>query len=291
MAAGDPINDLSDLVLLATGGGSGAPEAVNFFKRSTIGGTAATTPVAGKWSSLWRQDGQPGSSTTIPSTSAVCTNATDGALKQATSATNTKKRLLSLMAACDTLGSLVLYDRLVHQGGLSGTATGAQTTNLPTSALTRYTTGVGVEIWLEIYTAIGSTATTITASYTDDGNNNGQTSQSIAWGGTGNREGERILPLPLAAGDKGARAVASVTAAASTTTAGNFGVTLAHPLAVIRTNLTTTSQYGAIFWNGILNAGGPLNLGATSDACLAFAWMYSSTTLATIFGHAFFVEK
>ena len=40
MAAGDPILDLSDVILLATGGGGGTPEQVNFTKKALVAGAA-----------------------------------------------------------------------------------------------------------------------------------------------------------------------------------------------------------------------------------------------------------
>jgi hypothetical protein len=165
---------------------------------------------------------------------------------------------------------LVLCDRLSHQGGLSGTATGAQTTNLPTAALTRYTDGVGVMLGLEIYTQIGTTATTITASYTDQDGNTGQTTAATAWGATGFREASRLVVLPLAAGDTGVRAVASVTAAATTGTAGNFGVTLFKPLVAIPCVGSVIQDHDAL-----LGMSSQL-VQILDDACLF--WLYVSTT-------------
>jgi len=288
MAAGDPITDLSDLIFLATGGGSGSPEQINWIKHPFVSGAAPGTLVAGRIVSLWMYDGAPsGASNTAPTTSTVTTNATDGALKQATSASGAKKRLLSFAAVGLNAGSIILYDRLVHTGGLSGTATGAQTTNLPTSTLTRRTSGVGVELWLEIYTQIGATGTTVTSSYTNTTPTSGRTTQSTTWGGTGFREAQRVIPLPLAVGDKGVTAVASVTNTATTGTAGAFGVTLAYPLVV----LPLPTPGAGRLWSGIMTAGGPLDLGATSDACLAMAWHPNTTTAPNLFGQAFFLEK
>jgi len=289
MAAGDPITDLSDLIFLATGGGGGSPELVNWHKHPFVGGAAPGTLVAGRLTSLWMYDGAPSgaSNAAPPTTSAVTTNATDGAFKQATSAASTKKRLLSFSAVGLVAGSLILYDRLVHQGGLSGVTTGAQTTNLPTSALTRQTTGVGVELWLEIYTLIGVTGTTVTASYTNTVPTSGRTTKATSWGNTGFREAQRVIPLPLAIGDNGVTAVASVTNAATTGTAGAFGVTLAYPLVVLPLPVPGAGR----LWSGIMTAGGPLSLGATSDACLAMAWFPNTATAPQLFGQAFFVEK
>lgn len=289
MSAGDPILNLSDLVNLATGGNGGAPEQINWHKSGLIAGAAPGTLVAGRISSLWRYDGQPsGASATLPTTSVVVTNATSGALKQTTSATGARKRLCGLVGVCTVAGSIILYDRCVQHGGLDGTVQpSAQTTNLPTAALTRHTDGIGVEEWIEIYQAVGGTGTTLTSSYTNTTPTSGQTSQAITFGGTGFKEQDRILPVALAIGDKGVKAVASVTLAASTTTAGQFGVTLAYPLAILPLPLAGAGR----IWTGFQMAGGPLDLGATSDACLAMAWHPNTTTAPALFGQAFFLEK
>jgi hypothetical protein len=139
-----------------------------------------------------------------------------------------------LFALGGTLGSTqsglyVLCDRLSHQGGLSGTVTGSITTNLPTAALTRYTTGVGVMAAISIYTQIGTTATTITAGYTDQ-DGGAKTTPAMAIGATGFREASRMLFLPLATGDTGVRAITSSNLLATTGTAGAFGYTLFKPL-------------------------------------------------------------
>lgn len=291
MAAGDPLSNLSDMINLATGGSSGAPEQVNFCKKAHIGGAAASTAVAtisGRITSLWMYDGAPsGASTTAPTTAAVPTNATSGALKQTTSAASTKKRLISIVAVSLVTGSIIVYDRVGHQGGLDGTVTTAQTTNLPTSALTRRTSGVGVEAWAEIYTQIGATGTTATISYTNQAGTSSQTSPAFTFGGTGFREAQRILPLPLASGDYGVRAVANCDLVASTATAGAFGITLAYPIAILPLSVVGVGR----LWSATRNTGGPVDLGATSDACIAMALHPNGTTIPEIFGQAFFLEK
>jgi hypothetical protein len=108
-----------------------------------------------------------------------------------------------------------------------------QTTNLPTAALTRYTSGVGVFACLEITTAVGTTATTATVSYTNSSGTAGRTSPAITFGGTNDRQVNQVQMIPFQVGDVGVRSVESVTLAATTGTAGAFGVTLFRPVAVI----------------------------------------------------------
>lgn len=133
-------------------------------------------------------------------------------------------------------GSYTLCDRLSHQGNLNATATTTQTTNLPTAALPRYTDGVGVMMALEIYTQIGSTASSFTVSYTNSDGTPGRTSPPMTIGGTGFREANRFIQIPLASGDKGVRSVESITLAGNTGTAGAMGITLYKPLAMFNIN-------------------------------------------------------
>lgn len=201
---------------------------------------AGLTSVAGRMYSLWAATPDAGAA---PTTAAVPTNATAGAIGQQDGG-STARRLIQAMGVSSSFGGmLIVCDRLSHQGGLDATSIAGQTTNLPTAALTRYTSGVNVFAALEIYTQIGTTGTTVTASYTDEAGNTGQTSIATVFGGTGFREAGRFIPLPLAAGDSGVRAVARVTLAASTLTAGNFGVTLFKPLYAIPIINNGSMQY------------------------------------------------
>lgn len=132
--------------------------------------------------------------------------------------------------------ALMLVDMLNISGGLNATLTTAQTTNLPTAALTRYTSGEGVHAALVVHSQIGTTGTTVTCSYTNQSGTSGQTTTATAIGGTGLREAGVLIRLPLQAGDTGVQSVESVTLAGSTATAGAFGVVLYKPLAFIFAN-------------------------------------------------------
>lgn len=191
---------------------------------------ATTTAVAGRWYDLWAFTPPVG---TAPTTAAVPTNATTGTLGQQDGGASALGLIAARMNAMNP-GCYLLIDRLSHQGGLSGTVTTVGlTTNLPTSALTRYTSGEGVMLGISIYTQIGTTATTISCSYTNSAGTSGRTSPLIAIGGTGFREAGRMLLVPLASGDTGVQSVQSTTLTATTGTAGAFGYTLFKPLAMV----------------------------------------------------------
>ncbi len=190
----------------------------------------SVTTVAGKPVSWWRATGIPAQGA-IPGTSGASVDRTTlGAIAQQDNGGNLRAWLSSLdIGAAGALeqGMIIIADRLLHNGGLNGTTTTAQTVG---GTLTRYTDGVGVFGAIEVYTQIGATATTFVTDYTDDAGNTGQASPLQVIGGTGAREAGLLIPIALAAGDRGMRSVASVTLTATTGTAGNFGVTLFKPL-------------------------------------------------------------
>lgn len=267
------LTDVSDIANRLTGGNSGTPEHLWHFFDSRIQSAAATATVASRMTSLWRYNKTNGASAGIPTTTAAKpTRTTLGALGQANPGGGRQKWLLGVELSCLQPGTLIIYDRLLHVGGLSGTVTTAQTVGGGTVDRYAGANSVGNQIWIEIYTQIGATGTTITASYTDQGSAAGNTTQAASIGATGLREAERLIPVPLADGDTGVEAVASVTLAATTGTAGDFGVTVARPLAVIPCG---GSGMPAI---RDLIAGLPSIPEILTDACLAFAFFAQGTT-------------
>lgn len=214
---------------------------------------------------------------TAPTTAAAPTRATAGAFKRhgGENLQNSSgvQRIVGVRGCMGQPGRLILVDRLSHQGGLNGTVATPQSTNFPTAALTRYTTGEGVELGVEIYTQIGTTATTITATYTDQGGNTGQVTPTVPFGGTGNREAGRVVLLPLASGDTGVRAVADIDLGVSTGTVGAFGVTLFKRLLSI-----PVREVGTFEWDPLLDGGGNMPE-ILADACLH--WMFLSYTTST----------
>lgn len=277
------ITNLSDLVNLSTAGNSGTPENLVFHKQARVAGTAATAPIAGRPASLWTYDGSPGAGV-APTTVAIPDNTTNGGLKQADPGGSREKWLTQFWATGLVGGTLLLYDRLLHIGGLSGTTATAQTV---AGTLTRYTDGLGNFAWAEIYTQIGASSSTITMSYTDQGGSSGtpnSTSPAVAFGNTGFREVTRCIMLPLEAGDTGLKYIASVTHA-TTGTAGNYGVTIGHPIAY-----AGIGTAGAAGWRDFVS-GLPGIPEIQTDACLAFLWFPITTTAPEIFGGISTVEK
>lgn len=275
---------LSDLVTRLTGGSSGTPENIFWFKNPSIAG-ALDTWAAGFLYSAWKYDGFPGGAST-PGAVAAPTGATAGAMPITNPGGGREKFLVSagVMAVPQTVPYVMIYDRLLHIGGFDGTNTGAQNVG---GSLTRYTDGIGNMLFVEINTAVGTTARTITASYSNTVPTSGRTTTSVAFGGTvgtlGN-DANLFIPLPLQAGDLGVSAVASATiGTGSTGTAGNFGVVVAHPIALIPLD----GSGGAVrsFANGM-----PGLPEIQTDACLAVAFYAASSTESPISGALGLVE-
>lgn len=235
---------------------------------------------SGRLSDLWTTTPFGGSA---PTTAAVPTRSTTGAMGQNNPAANQHIVRASINGQSPSVWWLV--DRLSHQGGLSGTATGAQTTNLPTAALTRYTDGVGVLMGLTIYTQIGVSATTVTCSYTNEGGTAGRTSLATDFGGTSFREASRLILMPLQEGDSGVRSVESVTLAASTGTVGNFGVTLFRPILPLVIPIANQT----FEWDPLLNLGGQAPE-IVDDACLCWLCLPSAASSGAAAGEVCFTE-
>ena len=204
----------------------------------------------------------------VPTTSVALTKATTGA--QIPGIPDTGDQFLQVT----TLGHLVnsgvlvglpmITDRLVHSGGLVANITTEQTTNLPTAALPRYTDGVGVMLALDVYTTTGSSATTVTARYTNQDGTAGRVTQVVVWPASA-PVGRRFI-LPLQDGDTGVRSVEGVTFAGSTATAGSVGVTLFKPLGWAHSNM----MHGGAQWGEAMTAlyGGLFQV--HNDACVEF---------------------
>jgi hypothetical protein len=202
----------------------------------------------------------------IPTASVALDKTSDKAIGLIPNATSGKLQILGGRFNTSSLAgaTVVAIDLLNVSGGLSGTVTTEQTTNLPTASLTRHTGGDGVFIGIVIYTAVGTTATTISVRYTNQAGTANRTSTVTSFGG-GFREAARLIQIPLAAGDTGVRSVEGVTLTATTGTAGNFGVCLFKPLMTFSLDSTTgTMPIDAVSSGGMVGS----MAGFDDDACL-----------------------
>jgi hypothetical protein len=244
---------------------------------------SSITTVAGGFSSLWYTSGLPGAGVTAPLISGgggTCDDTTAGALSLPELAAGEDMYLAQLQATSNVASTLVLYDRLVHASGINSNSTAAQTINsvaLPSRAPTN---GVGVEVWLEWRTAGGATNQGWSMNYTDDAGNTGNT--SVATGNLGTSiAANRMFMLPLAAGDQGVRAVASVTATAASGTNNDIVLVLLKRLAQVTIPATALGQaldYLALITAKINGASGG------NKPCLALMVLASTTSSGTMLG-------
>lgn len=279
------ITDLSDLINRMTGGNNGAPETVFFHKLARSAGSAAPSTISGRATSLWRYDGMP-SAGAEPTSAEITDKNTVGAIPFTAPGGSREKFLISAGIAASGTGVFLLYDRLFHIGGLSGAVTTDQTVqgSTPSPALTRYTSGVGNFVFYEIYTAIGTSSTNVTMTYTNQNGVSGKTA-TMNIGGSSFRENLRAQRINLDTGDTGVQAVEKIKLNASTGTAGNFGITIGQPLAWIAVG---TSGVGG--WRDY-TTGLPSIPAINPNACLSLLHIASTTTAVELMGSLSFVEK
>jgi hypothetical protein len=281
------IANLDAMINLLTGGSSGTPDHRFWHKHDYINGTSTPTFVTGALHSLWRYSGFPSEAAAPGSSWLNPDNTTTGGLKQADPGGSRTKWLIGGSVGNFRQGTFLLYDRLGHISGLSGTTTTAQTF---TGTLTRYNTNAGcVGNWVcaEIYTQIGSSGGSCTVSYTNQAGTSGQISNAENFGISGYREANLLLPFSLAAGDTGVQAVANADLDITTGTAGDFGITVIRPLALIgggNVGAGGSQTPAQVNW---LIAGGAQAIQV--DACLALAWIGAAAAPRAM-GHFSFIE-
>jgi hypothetical protein len=230
---------------------------------------ASLTAKTGILQSLWSAGGNPAAGATPPTGSgAVPTSLTAGAIPFVDPTVGNTLYLARMLATSSSNATLILYDRVVHTSGLSGTVTTAQTVN--TTPVTRNAGSNNVGAFLEWYTGTGSTAATATVSYTNQSGAAGRTGTVILPGSV--IAGE-TYPVLLASGDTSVLSVQTVTLSVSTGTAGNFGVTLANRVCsiVLLANIGQVLDYAGL--------GLPV---IQPDACLAYHLLPSTTSTGTV---------
>lgn len=228
---------------------------------------AATAKAAGSWTDYFILPGNPGAATAPTITGAQCNKDTVGAIPIGAVPATKEAWLTSLAGNCSTAAGLVLYDRLVHWGGINGTVATPTAQSLGAIALPRYTDGVGVFPYLVFFSAVAHTTATATLSYTNTASVAGRTaavtipaSPSLA----------QVLPFALQAGDLGCLSAQSITLSATTGVAGNIGLFLGRRLAKI--GGVANQDFDPKDWLGL----GMPNI--VDGACLSFLQRNSGTS-------------
>ncbi len=226
----------------------------------------------GTWHSYWKVGGAPAAASTPPTGDGeIPTKSTLGAIPFTNAAGGNALHLARGSIAAGSVGSLILYDRLWHNSGFSGTSTSAQTITNPPTLTRPDALGAGVEIWMEVYSAMGATTSNFTVTYTSQDGVAGQQATYVMPANA--LTVGQIVPFAFAAGsgDTGARTVTQVQLSASTGTAGDFGLVLLRRIAEFPVNVPG---------GGLLLDAFQLALDTIpSNACLAAMWFANSTAV------------
>jgi hypothetical protein len=262
---------------------SGKCQILGFNKSANAG-----TQLAGGWTSFWTLAGYGTGAT--PTTPATCNNTTLGGMNFINPAGSEKLYIAescSHVASSTTVTSFEIADRLAHMGGLSGIITTAQTVGLDL-----HTSGLGgtdnitarkgrsdfseVRWFIEWYTATGATGTSFTVSYTNQNGTSGQTVTQSS-GFPASTAARRMVEIfPSTSGDF-IRSIESITLAATTGTAGNFGITAYRPLTEITCEMGSTPN--------ILNWTNHALVPVENSACLSIIKIAEASTAVASSGY------
>lgn len=245
---------------------AGAKPPISIYKPSLAAKAAAT------FASLWVGAGSPVAGAKQGSLAgAIPTKDTTGAIQFTNPTAPNLLYLISMVLMSTAIGGFSLYDRLWHNSLINTTIATEQVFN--GSALTRYTDGVGVDIWLECYTNSGSTGVTLTVKYYNTLNVLKTTTVSVPASMVANQ----MIRVPLLAGDF-LKSVYSCQLSATTGTAGDWGITVLKKIADIPVMLANSGpphqDFAALGMPEI-----------ETDACLAFMVLASGTATGTIYGN------
>jgi hypothetical protein len=256
----------------------------NNSSRIVIDKASLAAQVAGVYASMWRATGQPAQGA-IPSTPAICTSATTGAIGFANQTSPVTSYIGWLFATCsNSAQSLEIHDRLAHNGGLVFNVTTAQAiTGHDLSTLSLPSDRIGdanysdVQWWLEVYTAGGATASNATINVTFDDASTGNLN-TLAVGGTLGASRMYGLNNLRTTGQQSRyiRGINSVTLSASTGTAGSFGFTATRPRTVL--DMPLANKINVADWAALGLPNVP------NDSCLMLIVLPSTTSTGTLRG-------
>jgi hypothetical protein len=197
--------------------------------------TGITPQAAGRWYTFWRTgtvpaaggDGGAGSGT--PGAGGTALDLADGSLAKWADVSALTRHLTTMELIGSADATYMLYDRLVSVSAVAVNSTGNK--NVGSAALPRYTNGIGVECWLEVTTVVSTTAPIVSMnSYTDTDDNTGQAGATITFPATNTAVNTMVGPMPLATGDVGVKAIATINVATASAGSAAVNVVLLKPL-------------------------------------------------------------
>lgn len=206
-----------------------------------IAKAVTATLVAGRPASLWSLAGRPGAGAFDTTLNGVTLSSSstipNGAIPHYDPASG-NAYLARLQAAATQAGTLLLIDRMWHNGGFTITSTSSQSitsptwpSRCPTSGTddTPATTGQGCVAFLEISAATGAGTPTITVTYTNQAGTGSRTATNVVATVASSAIGA-CYPIGLQAGDTGIRSVQSLQLSA-TWTSGTMNLVVGRILA------------------------------------------------------------
>lgn len=187
-----------------------------------IAKAVTATLVAGRPASLWSLAGSPGAGSFDTSLNGVTLSSTSALVNGQIPHYNPgsgNAYLARLSARATQAGTLMLLDRLWHNGGYTITSTSAQNSTTPTwpaRDVNGSTNGDGVLLAVEVSAATGAGTPTITISYTNSGGTASRSATNIIATVASSAIGATYF-IGLQAGDTGVRSVQSLTLSATWT--------------------------------------------------------------------------
>lgn len=277
MGGGAGFSSLSDLIAEAT---------VNGKRQDWFFSKAGSLAVSGAWASLWNVGNFPAAGGTVPAIpgGAVPTSATTGAIPFTNAASGDTLHIITPggmgSAAPNTL---LLYDRIFHAGSVLHTTTGNQSV---TGTPNRYTgtSSPGNFAFLEVTSALGTTAHNLTMTYVDQSGNAAEAAAALAMvtSSAVTRIPHTPWFVPLNSGDSGLRNVTNI--AFSAVSSGTSAIVLGHALAFLPQPVANSW----VVLDGINSAFSMVRV--LDNACIAFLELKGVATATTYHGHLILVS-
>lgn len=238
---------------------------------------ATPTLVVGRPQSLWALAGMPGPGgydTTLAGVALSSSSSMVNGQLPFTDPPSGNSYLARLQGQATIAGTLVLADRLWHNGGFTITSNTSQTVNSatwPARDANGSTDGTGVLLALEISAAAGAAAPTVTVGYTNSAGTAGRSATNVNATANSPAAGSMFL-IGLQAGDRGVRSVQTLQLSASWLS-GTMNLVAYRPLAYLE--ITAAAVPNAI---DAVTAGFP----RLYNGSVPYLFFVPSTTTATV---------
>lgn len=203
-----------------------------FFTKSV-----SPTLVAGRHQSLWGLSGLPGLGSFDATLTGVALSSTSAQVAGQIPFSDPgsgNTYLARFQGAATQPGTLVLADRLWHNGGITITSTSLQPLSSaawPSRDNAGTANGAGVLLGVEVSAATGAGTPTLTIGYTNQAGTASRTATNVVSTIASSAAGA-FYPIGLQAGDSGVRSVESITLSA-TWTSGTINLVAYRPLAAL----------------------------------------------------------